>query len=506
MRQLEEKYKRILNEIRDDFSLLHQYDYESATDGTGNQTARQRLLASLLNFKRSGDYAIASYLFDEELKAKHQFTTIEDYYTDILELSALVLISFGNVKDILKMVEDRPNLDGELAFVDPVLFLLYGKENCLNFLKSSTHPNAALALDKLSKIDFEFNEEDVKILQKNYDEYFSSLRFPLTSVIDFCINMNETEILDQEAVGWINTIEEWDEFELTKGLSILRLIDNPTFASKMASIKEQFLKKHEAASKISEKENKEDESISKSTNILAIIFFVLLAIGFTSLSLIAAALSGLQEERFIDRLPYYGVSLVVMLLASLSWKGVAITNLNDLNFFKKVYLSGERKPQIEWVYTSNTWNTFAQEKYKKMVRNQFLIISTLVLIAIILSIIFYNILLVTMICWAFSLGIVIYLVNGYKNYENKKSAYLHTRPAIVQFYDKGLVIGKKHYEPYNTRYMWLLGFEVEEKDGQAFLKIKRNARAGEHPEHNINYLTIPIPKGKEEEAKHFSIG
>ena len=77
---------------------------------------------------------------------------------------------------------------------------------------------------------------------------------------------------------------------------------------------------------------------------------------------------------------------------------------------------------------------------------------------------------------------------------------MNTHTATLDIYEHGMVIGKKHYIPYNTRYIELLGIDIIEQGGIPYLQIQTNVRAGEHPNENTHNL-IPIPTGKEGEAK-----
>ncbi len=505
MRQIEEKYKSLLNDVRNDNSLLHQYSYENATDNSGNQIARQRLLIALKNYKRSSDYSIASFIFEEEVKAKHHFEQIEDYYSDILELSALILVSFKNVNDILRMVDDRPNQEGIYVEVDPRVFLLYGKDICFNFLNNSIDPNAKLVLQKLDRFEGDITPQIIEELKEEYDEYYSVFKFPISDIIEFCINTEDAETVKPEAHKWYRSVKKWNEFEVKKGLKIAEMIDNLSFTSKMNTVKEQFIKEHKEKTDIINKERTADEKISKKTNVLAITLFLLIFIGFAATSMMAAMISSMEEDTLIDRLPYYGVSLITLIIGAYTWKGIRYTNTNDLIYFKEEYLSGNRSPEIEWTYTGNKWNKFAQEYYDNLIKKQRIIIGIIAVAFVILGIIFQDITLITMLCWVSILAITLYYFNGYKTYEEKKDAFLNTRPPTVKIYNKGLIIGDKYYFPYNTRYIWLLGFEVIQKDGVHFLEITRNIRGGEDPDANINKFMIPIPEGKEDEARGLTI-
>ena len=83
--------------------------------------------------------------------------------------------------------------------------------------------------------------------------------------------------------------------------------------------------------------------------------------------------------------------------------------------------------------------------------------------------------------------------------------YLHTSPASVDFYNQGMVIGRKHYIPFNTRYVWLLGIEYIEEGDVPYLEFKVNVRGGKYPDANIAYHRVPVPSGREDEAKKYSV-
>jgi len=505
LRAIEDQYKSILEDVRRIPSKLYSYSYEAATDNTGNQLARQRLLIALKNYKRSSDYSIASFLFDEEVKAKHYFDQIEDYNPDILELSALILVSFHNVQDILKMVNDHPNQNDTYVEVDPRVFLLYGKDTCFNFLKNSIDPNAKIALEKLERFQDEITPEILEDLRDEFNEYYSVFQFPITDVIEFSINTEDPEVARPEANKWFLSITQWDEFEVRKGLKIAEMIDDPSFTSKMNIVKEQFVKEHKEKTEIREKERTVDQKISKQTNNIGVVFFLLIFIFFIGTSISAVMLSSIYEDTLSERLPYYLVSLITLVIGGYTWKGIKSANTNDLIYFKEEYLSGNRSPEIDWTYTSNRWNKFAQDYFKKLIKTQRIILSCIAIFFIILGVVFQDITLISIMVWASIGAIIFYYLNGYKDYEEKKDAFLNTRPLNVKIYNKGLIIGNKYYYPFNTRYVWLLGFEVIEKEGIHFLEITRNIRAGEYPDANINKFMIPIPEGKEDEARGLGI-
>jgi len=435
MEQLEKKYKKILQDVRNDSGLLAEYAYESSKDGSGNQAARKRLLVSLLNFKESSDYEIASYLFDEEVKAKQACASNDNYDHDLLDLSALVLISFKRIDDLLRMAGEHHNVNEHHEFLDPHLYVLYGAEKCYDFLNNSFDLRAQLILKKLSDLFDTVDEVDVPSLQEGFDEYFENFYFPIKSRIDFCIDMKEVEILEQEADSWFDSVNDWNLSNLSKGNSIAKIIDDSSFSHKMKAKENRFAK---------------------------ILFSVL----------------------------------------SLYWYKVTV--INEEKYFKTLYLSGKRTPDLSWRYYDDSWSNYAQEKFDKINKYQRISLIIYVVVATSLCLFFYDPELVAFIFWFTSISILFFFTHIRKEYLLKRQAYLQTKPATLEIYDRGLVVGSKHYLPFNTNDTWLLGIGLIEKEGSPYIEIKTNPRAGKNPNANIFYHTFPVPKGKEDEARHYA--
>jgi len=187
---------------------------------------------------------------------------------------------------------------------------------------------------------------------------------------------------------------------------------------------------------------------------------------------------------------------------SLYWLKTKTTN--EEKHFKTLYLSKKRTPDLSWVYHDDRWSNFAQEKFNK--KNTFHRIDLILYISIvtILYVFFYEPELAALIFWLTTISIVFFFTAFRKEYLLKREAYLQTEPATFEIYNRGLVIGGKHYLPFNTNEIWLLGIEIITKNGRPYIEIKTNPRTQKSPNSNIYYHAFPVPKGKEDEARGYA--
>ena len=500
MNIIETRYKKYLEDVRQDTSLLHTYSVEAAIDTNKNQRSRLKLLIALYNYKTSGDYAIASYLFDEEIKAKHIFDTIDDYDDDILELAALILTSYGSINDILKMAINKPDQDGAWIDLDKEFILCYGKTDVLSFLENSIHPEKEAVSSKIAPYLDTYTTAKSTAFIADQHEYFEAFKFPIDSIAEFCLDTDEIDILEQEADRWFNDIKDWDDGDIYTGQQIAKLINNPDFTSRIKVI----AKKRKAQLKeVREKKAtiyKEDERASESNNTF-LIFIVLLAfIGFTALSIVAAYISSEQVYTLQEQIGFCVGSLVLGIIAAFCLKGLSALNTNDLSHIKNTVLEDLRDPLVDWSYRRMEWHTFAKAVFKKYVRNVSIVISIVLLVIAALLYFSYSNLLLTGIVWLISFACVVFSVNGLSTFLEKQKAYLHPEHPRVQIYNKGILISRLYFIPYNTKYIWLRNLEIKKKYNVSCLAFDINIRSGEHPEANRKTVYIAIPKEKEGEA------
>jgi len=500
MKQLEKKYKQLLEDVRNDRAKLSKYSYDLSIDKTGNQKSRKRLLISLLNFKEDSDYDIASYLFNEEIKVLHDLDQIDDHDIDTLDLSVLILTSFNNVEDILKMVSGGRDSDEEYVYIEAEYYAFYGYEKCQNFLNSSSDPRAKIALEEFNGI----SEDDVEFMQLKSDDLIRAFFFPLESksLMLFCIDMKETEILSQEANKWFDTVQDWNEGNIRVGKAISSLVgDDHPFNKRIKGQQRQFFERQNQI----QQQDAEDDAASKNTNILGVIFFVLLFIVMLGISMMTTVFFSLEADNMNQRFGLWAVSLITAFLAAFTIKGLKATNTNDLEHFKKEYLSGKRTPLLSWEYLDNRWGNHAQEKFEKIKKLQQKTLAAFVIVSVGLCLLAFDPVLLAVIVWISVIVIIFFFINIRKGYLVYRDAYLHTQPATLDIYDRGMVVGKKHYVPFNTRYIWLRGTKLVMKEGIPYLEIETNPRGGKYPDANIVYHLVPVPSGKEDEAKNISL-
>ena len=491
--QLEITYKNLLKDVRIDRTLLSNFSYKNTVDKTGNQSARFRLLIALKNFKEQSDYDIASFLFEEELKTAKLFKRLKNYDHRILELSTLILISFHKVEDILRMVATPTRKKKEYVEIDPSLYLLYGKDECLNFLKLSNNPVAAITLLKLEKQTETITEEYVADLKESMDEYYDDLQFPLLDVIEFCISTKDLETLKKEANKWCINVTRWNERLVNKGLKIAEILQDDVFSKKMNIKKEHYTKTVRALDEKRSKEIEEDSNVLKNTNVGGVFIAILFFIGTLGGSLLTAVFST-EKSDVIDRIPYYFMAIICSFMASFAWKGLKDINTNDLVYFEKIYLSGQRTPKLAWTYTDNSWDTYAQEKIHKFTEKLQITLGVSMVIAILLVLLVQELALTTIIFWVAINTIIFYYLNIRKHYKSYKAAYISKTPTHIKIFNQGLSINDKHYIPFNTRYLKLRGFNIIEKNKEHYLSITRNVRSGKYQDQREDHIEIPIPK------------
>ena len=502
MKKIEEKYKKILDEVRNDPATLSNYAYQGASATKSNQLARTRLLVSLYNFKQSSDYDIASYLFDQEIKAlEDSYDSIDDYNTEVLVLSALILISFNRIDDILRMFDEDTKADEINLFIDPEFYTLYGLQECYDFLNTSTDPKAKLALENMDFTEEEIDNLDVNFLKSENDDFYRHLRFPLEDVAAFCLEMKEIELLDQVALEWFESIESWSEVNFKVAKEVDSLIESPLFNKKLRTARRQYF---EIKTK-KDNEKELDKSALKNTNTAGVAAILVLFIGVLGISLMVVMINENDFDRESTRIFSWITSLSTLFLASFIFKGMKKESNKDVNHFKKAYLSGERAAKVSWQYTGTRWSDYAKKVCKEFPLKR--VAATFIFIICVIAYCIYTqeTLVASLFAWLACLVLVFYFMHTHQIFQTKIEAYLHTSPQTLDIYDRGLVIGKKHYIHFNTRFLWLISAQVIELGDVPYLEMKMNIRGGQHQDANIFHLRLPIPEGKEDEAKKYAL-
>ena len=252
------------------------------------------------------------------------------------------------------------------------------------------------------------------------------------------------------------------------------------------------------------KQTEIDDAVLRNTNKGGAFFFALLLCVLLGVSLSAVLFNEMDSNNSAGQwLLVWGASLLALLFAAFTVRGLKSTTTNDLLYFEKEYRSGERTPTLAWQYSGDRWGEYAKQECKMLSLSVRLTILLCIALVVAVCAYFGAIVTASIIAWITIAFVVFYFVNGRKNTQIRLDAYLNTKPATLDIYDRGVMVGKMHYIPFNTRNIWLKSASVIDNDGTPYLEFATNVRAGKYPDANVTYIRVPIPEGKEQEANNY---
>lgn len=205
-----EKYIDELNEVRQDFSLLKNYEFEG---GNPNHIERLRLNIALFNDFNITDYSIAKFLFEQESNWRRSQNYYDTGEVDNLYFSALLVSRYQKPEMVINFFETKMiDFDCGIGF-DGEFLLSNGKEETFSFLSNSDneivnkiYKHIGSTIENCGYKDEELgNWKDFKL------EYFKDYILPIKEPMWFLYSVKEKSTLRTNFQKWIDSIEKWDE-------------------------------------------------------------------------------------------------------------------------------------------------------------------------------------------------------------------------------------------------------------------------------------------------------
>lgn len=165
-------YIDLLEEIRQDPSLMQQYKEAEVGSDFHLQQEREKLLKALFSNQKSEDYELVKFLFKQELKLrKREPWKFRTYKLDYLYLSAFLLAQYREVGDLWRFVELK-SLDQETdGDFDTEFLLILGTEKVYNLMSKTDNPLQFKAAHLIGK-----KPEDAPFSQLELEEWESRKR------------------------------------------------------------------------------------------------------------------------------------------------------------------------------------------------------------------------------------------------------------------------------------------------------------------------------------------
>lgn len=186
----EEKYIKLLNDIRKDFSLLENYRFNKDVENS-NHFEQLCINIAIYNDLEQSDYEIAKFLFLEENKWRR---SPKDGEVDNLYFSAFVLTLFERPESIWLFLNSKNiDFDSYIGFDGEYLIAL-GVEKTYDYLSKVENPNKNDLLKYIGETRKScwYSEELIEKWNELKENYFSTYKFPAGDELCFLINEKKT--------------------------------------------------------------------------------------------------------------------------------------------------------------------------------------------------------------------------------------------------------------------------------------------------------------------------
>lgn len=168
-------YLELLEEVRQDPSLLNQYMEPARGADHHLQQERQKILLALFDDHRPDDYELVRFLFLQELELrKREPWKFRTYNIDLLYLAAFLLAQYREVGDLWRFVELK-GLDQEAeGDFDSEFLLCLGIDKVYNLMAKTDNPLQFKAAHLIGKKPEEapFTQEELDLWEENKRKYF----------------------------------------------------------------------------------------------------------------------------------------------------------------------------------------------------------------------------------------------------------------------------------------------------------------------------------------------
>lgn len=209
--QIIEQYKRQLDLVRQNLSLLENYRFDKDA-GISNHFERLRLNIAMYNDFRESDYEIAKFLFEEEIKWRDvPWGEGLGGEVDNLYFSAFLLILFKRPEVVWLFIKCKTiDFDSGIGFDGEYLVAAAGVEGTFAYLETTVHALKAHVLGWIGKDvdECHYVQEDIDAWVDFKVNYFDCYRYPVKDELWFLYSTNEKELFKDKFPSWLKE-KQW---------------------------------------------------------------------------------------------------------------------------------------------------------------------------------------------------------------------------------------------------------------------------------------------------------